>query len=325
MRLFEWYRLKILVPVITIVLALLLGLMLWQDYKDRTAAEEAAAEYERQIIPLNLKLRELEQELTDLEIAYEEARTPKATAQIVFPELDARVYELCYPAMSKHGFTGVLALSSFEFPGMDGCMSISQFQELLDAGWTTCILYNGVADVKTWWTSLSADLKRMHISVPSALYCPDGLYATSYESDWVGFDFSTIIYEGPDDTSVIQTSDENGIWHLGAVGLMSRRPKVLLEEAVSLKGNLAFLVGFTDEAELYNEKSFLNMLAYLSSYSANGDLIVTSPDDARAHFQSRGSEASEAETQAYLMERAEIEKKIEDVKKEMRELNASGD
>ena len=88
----------------------------WQE--DRRSAE--------------VECRDLEQQIKLLEQNYKELTTAKATTQVLFTDLHEDVYKECYPFMSKIGITGTLAVNSTQFPGKEGCITVEQYQELVE-------------------------------------------------------------------------------------------------------------------------------------------------------------------------------------------------
>jgi hypothetical protein len=120
--------------------------------------------------------------------------------------------------------------------------------------------------------------------------------------------------------ALIQTQYEEGLWHLGALGLMGSRTKVRFDEAIRNKGNIIYLVGFKEEDELYEERSYTVMLDYFKSYSDDQLLVVGTMEDARAHYYSRQEEVSEEEKTQYLQQKGTLEAEIADLDAQINEL-----
>ena len=292
-----------------------MSFFVFKTYKQNLLKEESYNSYVQKVTPLYDQLNKLEKELSNLEQEFSSAVVPKATAQIVFTELDERVYDVCYNLMKQRHFTGVLVLSNDQLPGESGCMSKEQFQELIEAGWTTCISIDDYVDVSADLPAFIEKLNENNIEVPNVLFISKGL--NSFESRFESDEFSIVVYEGSNNSSVIQTSIGTKTWYLGAVGLRSSYAKRLLTEAVDYRGNLAFLVGYSQKSQMYNADYFINMLDELETHLKNGNLIVCSPTEAKEHYIARKSSKTQEEIEQYNSQKKEIEKEIDIIKQKI--------
>ena len=132
--------------------------------------------------------------------------------------------------------------------------------------------------------------------------------------------FSIVVHHGEEHDSLIQLNDEEGIWHLGAEGLMGEKPKFRLTEAVAQKGNITYLVGFELEDELYNERSFRSMLSYFDTYETKLELIVSDMEVARQHYRERAAVYEQAKEDEYKQARATLETELATVETELDKL-----
>lgn len=307
-------------PIVTLILLAVLGILLWTDNRQKEQEAQEVLALEEQLRPLNVKRQKLKKQLEDVEEAYEASRRPKATTQILFTELDSRVYELCYPIMQEYEFVGVLALSAQQLPGGENCMTMEQFKELLDVGWGICVRFNDSTRLNTQWNSLKKELDKLNIDYPTTAYFVDGVYDSGLDNMIEQCDFTIVVHHGENALPLVQSSDESGIWHLGSVGLKGNAPRTRFLEAIAAKANLATLIGFSAEDEMYNEKSFRSLLDSCKDYETSEDLLIASTEDARAHFQSRTEEAGEAEKQEYLEKKAQLEAELAEIEKQIEEL-----
>lgn len=312
---------KKIVLIVTVVLVAILSIFLINDKKKEQEATAQYEEVDEQIRPLSVKKKQLERELKSLDESYEAERRPKGTTQIVFTELDERVYTECYRIMTPYGFTGILALSLTEYPGAEGCMTVEQFKELIAAGWKPCITWDTETKVSAWWMIITAKIQELGLEMPTTAYFKEGTYTGLLDEALKEKGFTTVIHHG-EEHNLIQLAYEEEFWHLGAVGLMGDKPRLRMNEAIEQKGNIAFLVGFEQETELYNENSFTSMLNYFDTYRATEELLVGTVEDASAHYQKRTTEAGDEERNAYLQEKAALEAELAEVIKELEELEA---
>lgn len=312
---------KIAPLVITLILVVFLGIFLMDEKKDE---EKQAAEYiemTEQMRPLLVKQQKLERELEELEENYISERSPKGTTQVIFTEMDPRVYTEIYPIMAKYEFTGILSISLSEYPGAEGCMSVPQFKELINAGWTVSITWDTETKLSAWWMILTAKVQELGIEMPTTAYFKSGAYSSDVDATLKEKGITAVYHHG-EEHSLIQTTYEEELWHLGAVGLMGEKPRFRMEEAIEIKGNVAFLVGFEREDELYNENSFVSMLNFFDTYSVADELLVGSVQDMVAHYQMRNQEAQGDIETNYANKKAELEAELATVKQQIEELEA---
>ena len=308
---------KKVLPMVALGLLLVMVIILWTDHRQKKEEAKEVLALEEELRPLNVRRQKIKKQLEEIAEAYEAGRRPKATTQILFTQLEPRVYELCYPIMKEHEFTGVLALSEQQLPGAENCMTEEQFEELLDAGWSVCVRFDDSAQLNTQWNALKKKLKNFNIDAPTTVYFADGIYDSGLDATIEKCGFTIAIHHGEEGLPLVQKNDETGIWHLGAVGIRGKEPRLRFMEAIDGKANIITLVGFSLTEEMYVEKSFRSLLDTCKDYEVSEDLLLGSPEDARAHFQSRTVESGEAEKQAYLDKKAKLEAKLEEVEKQI--------
>lgn len=313
---------KKIIPIVTIVLAIGLFAFIVRVQKQESEADIQRRELYEQRRPLAVKQEQLEQELEILENAYEKSKAPNGVVQVIFTDLDEQVYTKCFPIMNEHKYKGILALSPTQLPGETGCMTLEQFRELSEAGWEICITWQKDQNVAEWWPSLKNKLTVLGIEQGTVVYFPRDTYRAELDVTIQELGFSIAVINRKEPESPLQLQHEEGVWHLGAVGLMSAKPRLWLREAVAQEANLTFLVGFQDEEELYNERSFRSMLNCFAEYEATEELITAHYDAAREHYRSRiAGVAPEVESE-YQEKKATLEKELMDVNKQLEEIDA---
>lgn len=311
---------KKIVTVVTLVLVVGLGIFLWNVNKEEQEQAQQYEEIDDARRPLLVKKQEIEQKMVDLEKSYEANKLPKGTTQVIFTGLEADVYNICYPIMKEFEYTGTLAISLTQLPGMEGLMTVEQFQQLINEGWDICIKWDAQAPVKNWWPELQKQVKQLGMETGSVVYFTTGTYTRGLDAELQEMGFSIVVHHGEETTSLIQLNDEEGIWHLGAVGLMGEKPKLRLTEAIAQKGNITYLVGFELEDERYDERSFRSMLSYFDTYETNLELIVSDMETARQHYRDRLAVYEQAREEEYKQARAALEAELAAVEAELSEL-----
>src|SRR5699024_8780929 len=73
--------------------------------------EEVYQAMNEELMPLRVEKNRLVQSLDRLESGYGKLLQGMGTAEILFTDLDERIYKEIYPAMEEYGFTGLLAVS----------------------------------------------------------------------------------------------------------------------------------------------------------------------------------------------------------------------
>lgn len=312
--------LKKIVAVLTAVLLVGLLFFLWNVKNEEQKEAQQYEEMDDARRPLLVKKHEIEQQLVDLEKNYEANKMPKGTTQVVFTGLEADVYNICYPIMKEFEYTGTLAVSMNQLPGMEGLMTVEQFQELVKEGWKICIKWDHETPVNRWWPELQKKVKDLGFETCPSVYFTTGTYTGSLDAQLQQMGFTIVIHHGEESASLIQLNDEEGLWHIGAVGLMGEKPKLRLTEAIAQKGNITYLVGFELEDEHYDERSFRSMLSYFDTYENNLELIVTDTEGARQHYRERAIVYEQAKEEAYKQDRAALEEELAKVEAELDEL-----
>lgn len=311
---------KKIVTLITLVLLIGLVVFLWNANKEE---KRQAQEYEQTADarrPLMVKKQKIEQQIADLDKNYEASKHPKGTTQVIFTGLEADVYNVCYPIMKEHEYTGTLAVSLTQLPGMDGLMTVDQFQQLVSEGWDVCIKWDTTVPADDWWPELVNQLKQLGMEQTPIAYFTTGTYTNKLDEQLQEMGFSIVIHHGEESGTLIQMTDEEGLWHIGAVGLMGEKPKLRLTEAIAQKGNITYLVGFELEDEKYDERSFRSMLGYFDAYEANLELIVSNIEEARQHYRERTVSYEQTKEDEYKQAREDLEKNLAEVEAEIADL-----
>lgn len=309
-----------ILPKIALGLLLVLALILWINQRQVNKEAKEALTLEEQLRPLNIKRQKLKKQLEELSDGYEADRRPKATTQILFTEPDARVYELCYPIMKEYGFVGVIALSAEQLPGTENCMTEEQLTELIQDGWSVCARFDNSTRLNAQWTSLQKQFKKYNLDDPTTAYFASGVYGKGLDAVVAQCGFTIAIHHGEEGLPLVQPNDEEGIWHLGSVGLKGHEPRLRFTEAIEAKANIITLVGFSVAEETYVEKSFRSMLDSCKQYVAKEELMVSGCEDARLHFKNRTQEAAEADKQAYLQQKQVLEAELAELEKQIEKL-----
>ena len=297
--------------------AVCLGVFTWREYQTQQEQAAGREEAEKLLRPLDVEWNRIQQEIDDLEEEYSLKMEGTGTAEVLFTHPDARVYEEAYPIMEEYGYTGVLAVSEQQFPGTEGNMSLEQFQELIQAGWSTCIVWSG-DDMYTWLGALALKMQETGVPGSSVMYFPSETYLKEYDEILLAHGFAAAVHHG-EAGEMDTAAGEGGIWHPAAVGLQGETPKYRLDDAVKNKANIVYTVGWQQEDEMYNEKMFRSMLSYFKQYQEESGLQVMDIAGAGEYRQQLENDKGAIE-QEYLQKKEELERQKEDIERQMDEI-----
>lgn len=310
---------------ITVIIILIMGaglvFFLWAENRKEQVLEKQYEQRYEESLDLNVQKRQLQQKIEDLGNEYKKSIRYVGTTQVLFPEVDSRVYEQCFPIMESYNFTGILALSPTQFPGTDGCMSLDQFSELIEAGWGICIAWQPGQTLDTWLPAFRESLTEIGVEQGETMYFPVNVYSRDMDESLQEYGFSIVVHHGENGETLIPTEISEGIWRLGAVGLMGEKPKRRLNEALEGQGNIIFTVGFQAEEELYNERSFTSMLEYFDGHRQEGHLMVGDFQTIKEHYLGRTGIQITDENSAILKEKEALEVELQQIEERLKELD----
>ena len=160
---------KLLYGFIAFAAVVLLAFMLLSEryvnaVRGRRLSQLAEEEREKSV-----RLEELKKELETLEKATK-VKDVQATEELVAVSLDEQLYTELFPVMKEHKRVGVMALSPREFPGNEGKITKEQFTEMTKAGWTTCVVWDGVDPLDVFRTETEKKLKELGAAMPETIY-----------------------------------------------------------------------------------------------------------------------------------------------------------
>ena len=302
---------------IAFVMILAIGLLTAFYLEEKSTDKETAshAQMERELLPVREEQDKLEKELENLQEEYGKQILGKGSVVILFTGMEEGIYTDIYPIMKEYGYTGVLTLSERRFPGEEGCMSLKQVKELLEAGWTTCIQWEKDKTDEKWLTNLTDRMKESGISKTEVIYFERDSYSSALDSKLQKLGYTVAVHHGEEKLPLVLSRTEEGIWHPGAVGMKGSSPRYKLEEAVSSGGNIVFTVGYEVSEELFDSDTFRAMLKQFDNYSKKDSLLVT--DFGKAREYRRQVETGEGTAGAeYEEQKAVIEQRLSELAEE---------
>lgn len=302
--------------VLCVALSVLLAFLFRQEERKKSESQLLSSQMEEELRPLKVEMYDLEKELESLEQEYNSEQQGMGSVVFLFTDLDEIIYTDIYPQMQEYGFTGVLCLSLDCIPGNDGCLTQSQFEKLISAGWTCCLAWEENMESEEWLSSCQELEDAAGIEQPDAVYTISDTYSRDLDGFFEKQGFSSVVHHGEEELPVIVSDSEAGIWHPGAVGWIQNGASSLLASATSQGGNLVFTIGSDSEAEQYEEDQFASMLKQVEEYCGEGSLFVTDFSGAREYRRKVESRQETLESE-WQDQKAEIECQIEELDAEM--------
>lgn len=264
--------------------------------------------------PLRVERRRLEDEQKTLMQEQTQQRLGKGVITFVFTELSSKLYEKAFPVMDKNEYVGVLALSDQQFPGKEGCISIKEYQDLLDHGWKTCIYWDAWTDFDTYMSDMKEQMKELGKDLPKIIYFAPDRYKDEYDKELEEYGFQIVVHHGEGEYSLITRADESKIWHIAALSWNRSGIKAYINKVAQYGGALSLAVDFGDKRSGYDKEIFSNMCSYMQSLKER--LIVTDYQESRSYRSSIGiNMAIQSEIDWYQNEIDEINREIEQIYK----------
>lgn len=310
-----------IVVLLTILGMFWLGYQFYQEEQKTKLETENNEKMQKELNALNVRERELEEELNALETDKKERIQAKGSTILLFTGMDKQIYKNAYPIMQEYRYKGVLLIAEDAYPGAEGCMTMSQFEELIGNGWSYCVLWNGDKDVAKWHERQEDLFRELELEQSDAVYFPKGTYKSGYAEALKDLGYKTIAHCGDEDLEIIQTEVTGSVWYPGTYGMNAEQPRYKLETAMEKGGAIVFRIGFSAEEEKYEETTFDAMLNWMDSYQEDKKLQVLDFSEAQAFHKNltkkrqETEEGTSEEVARLNQELADVQKQIDDIYK----------
>lgn len=310
---------KKIIVSITIILAGLLVFMLWMAEKQQQEKKQQLEELIEEVRPLETEKTALEKQVRQLEADYEKEVNHMATEEILVTELSSQLYSDLFPLMQEYTACGVLALSEEEFPENEEKITAVQFKEILDAGWSYCLAWDGEGDLEEWLDGMENRLEELNLELPNTIYLSQDDYSLEMDSVLQKNGISIIVCQSTLDVPEMAVNIEEGNWIINSCPWNFDGVKSTLSALVKAKGNLPFTVSFTGTSDMFYSQSFRNMLIYIADYQASGDLLLTNFENARSSHQDAAARGAELQSELDN-QKEELENQISELERQIAEI-----
>lgn len=269
---------KRIIPLILVLAALAVGVY-YVRQADKTEQSQIRELY-TEVEPLQKEKAALIEEREKLVEEYRISMRDPSTVQILFRENREEIFTEVYPIMRDRGVTGVLCLSSKEYPGRNHSMTFEQYNRLLMDGWGSCLLFETEYERKidSWIDYMQRHVERDGLPMPTTVYFPDGGYdPDTMDEALLAAGINTVILNAEDGHSHTVTS-VGSIWKTGAMpwNYTGVNNDVALL-SVTDSANLCFTVSIENLWDAFEAPLFTSMLDSWESFLVSEALIETSP------------------------------------------------
>ena len=287
-------KIKWIVPVAVIVMAAVLIGAFAVSRITAGRLERLELEFRDEVAPLESERSELEISKYSLIDQYMAEAPCGANTSIVILNMSERVYTDIYPLIEceqRTHLSAILAISEKHMPGEEGNITGEQLDELLAAGWTHAIYWEGPEEVDnvdadgldTYLAAMTERLAPLGLVMPDTVIFGPDVYSDDYDEVLTKYGVKFAVHCGNSAYEVIDKDiDAEGtgkILHPGMIGWnengYGRNFRVKIETET---GVAAFAIDFDDQGERGN---YLNLDAgdYMAAFERMLDEIEDSATD----------------------------------------------
>ena len=226
--------------------------------------------------PLQREREALLQELDNLEADYALQMRDIATVELLFRELDKKIFTDVYPLMRDQGIVGVLGISHEEYPGLLAKLTLEQFNRLITDGWSTCLLYDRrPSEFESWYNSLERSLEHDKIPMPTAIFFADESYDSSMDLALARSGIRIVIQSTEDGHSaIVNPVGGSRLWFTGAMPWnytgINRDTEILSRTSGA---NLVFTLSFKNLWDAFDKATFTQTLETWQSMLPEDDIL----------------------------------------------------
>lgn len=245
------------------------------------------------VAPLEMKRALLRRELSTLENDLTAALPNGATVTTVVTDLNTKLYDDVFPMYEGVAedqdpgtlkLVGTMCLSEDELPGDEGNITLSQYNEMIESGWST-VLYvskKNAKELTSYVTRMENKLEALSIPMPTGLYFELNAYAFELDGEILSLGMKYVMHHREHGLPLFGTDTDPELWRVGCISWNSGDTVNTFGNLVSTAGNLVITYSFERKVEedyfppdIYGANySFNKMLNKFRSAVIDGDLEV---------------------------------------------------
>ena len=303
------YGNKVIIALPILAALILAALLLWVKTGNQAQTQRLTALRE-EALPLERQRETLLRQLSGLKVGAEPEFVFPATEELLVTEPDEDLYTNVYPLMRQYGFTGVMGISADgRMPGIPGAMSYAHFNEMLQAGWTLCLVYDGGMTLERWANANRHWLEDVGIPWPETVYLPEGSLSVEQAGEVLNYGFTTAVYPlSGQQTEIVRDTEGPRLYFARPWSFDNAAS--FIDSLAKNGGNAVFTLSFSPEsADAFNQLNFTNMLNYLKNYTDQGNYHLASFAQAQAIQEEAAAGAPSAEA-VYEREKSRLQAEI---------------
>lgn len=274
-------------------------------------------EYERQVSRLIHQKQQLTTEKYNLANNMEKELGNTSYMSLVFTQLPEALYNEVYPVMAEGEvkLVGVMAFSENELPGLEGKITVEEYEELISVGWGNALYWNGETKLVDFLSDMQLLLGEIDVAFPRTVMFGPALYSTEYDAVLEEYGIENAIHDAEGDSEIVEDENPDGIWRPGCIGWRCIGISTRLKKFVQTNGGYAlFEIAFNSENTPKNVQTsyfpihgdtndsnrtdvFVNMVNNFKSSIKEGEIEVFNVDDTRAKVARYYSEKSRIEAE----------------------------
>lgn len=211
---------------------------------------------------------------------------------LCFDSIDDSIYDVLYPMMRDHGYSGVVVLKGDALPGDEGMLSISQLSELLSVGWELALGDNGQRGTKdpqkvspeelaAYIDKRLGQIESLGFARPMTFCFTDGYYDSKYDAVIAEKGFRVLRHFGEEGDNIFVTALTEPVWKVGSdyVHAGDSIAQVSIETSIRARAIMALTTGKVEKVAKFtsidcNAAKYLIVLDTLSNYAKLSEYSV---------------------------------------------------
>ena len=287
-------KIKPIVIAVAIAMAVVLAVVFVARYITAIRLERLETEFRDEVAPLESERSNLEISKHSLMEQYMAEAPCGANTSIIILNMGERVYTDIYPLIENEQRThlsAILAISEKQMPGTEGKITQQQLDELLAAGWTHAIYWEGPEEVDkvetdtldAYLLAMQGSLAALGLAMPDTVVFGEDVYCDEYDTVLTRYGVKFAVHCGDSAYELVDKEiDAEGtgkILHPGMVGWNENGyGRNFLVKIETETGVAAFAIDFDDNGGRGN---YINLDAgdYMAAFERMLDEIEDSAAD----------------------------------------------
>ena len=268
------------------------------------------------IRPLEIQKSDISLELDALEREYDLKLNGMAQTFLLFSDFNTEYFHEVTNLLDKYGYYGTLILSEQCFPSKEGYLSIDEFNALIRKGWNYCILYENAEKFDYLHRLFEVNGMRT-----DTVYFKRGTYDVSMDDYLMALGYKSVVHHGENELNLYQDELNNGIWHVGNMGLVGTSPRAKLIDTIDVYGAFSYTISFNkDNKEEFYDYETLTLVMNAFNTFVNKDALKVTDLERGLVYRQDIIDHYEENNEYYLKKKASLNKELEKIEKQIEEL-----